>query len=232
MTDVAWIRATVFFGAMLAVATLGGGCGGGDAATTPDWDPPKAGIQVSEPARPETADDAERLKYDPARQYEAVVKTTLGPFRLRFFPKETPQTVDNFIQLALSGFYDGTIIHRAVADELIQGGDQEGTGGGNPLFRIRDEFTHRPFDVGIVGMAHTDEPNSANSQWFICLKRMATLDGRYSAFAEVIEGLDVVRAISRLEVEGDRAIAPSRRDRPVRPPVVIEIEVVEAPASR
>jgi len=230
MTDVAWIRTAVLLGAAFGVAALGG-CDG-EAARAPDWDPPKAGIQAPETARQEAADEAERLKYDPARHYEAIVKTTLGPFRLRFFPKETPQTVDNFIQLAMSGFYDGTIIHRAVADELIQGGDQEGTGGGNPLFRIPDEFTQRPFDAGIVGMAHTDERNSANSQWFICLKRLATLDGRYSAFAEVTEGLDVVLAISRLEVEGERAIAPSRRDRPVQPPVVIEIEIVEAPASR
>ncbi|MBN2583460.1 MAG: peptidylprolyl isomerase [Planctomycetes bacterium] len=230
MTDTSRLRAMALLAALVGAAFLGG-CDDAQPQSV-DWDPPKGTISVAESSPAEAATPDRRLQYDPSKHYEAIVKTTLGPFRLRFFPAETPATVENFVRLSMAEFYDGTIIHRVIADELIQGGDQEGTGAGNPLFRIPDEFTQRQFVAGTVGMARMDEPNSANSQWFVCLKRLPTLDGRYSAFAEVIEGLDVVRKISQVEVEGDRAIAPSRQQRPVDPPTVIEIEIVEAAASR
>ncbi len=190
------------------------------------WDPPKPPIRV--PSRAERSERTGQFEYDPAAEYEAVVKTSVGTFRLAFFPEETPKAVENFLRLAAGGFYEEVIVHRVIADELIQAGDPEGTGSGGPGYLIEGEFTDRPFKVATVGMARRrDDPDSAGSQWFVCLKRRPQLDGKYTAFARVIDGLDVVRKISRVPVEGERAVDPMRRQRPVDPPVILGIEVVK-----
>ncbi|AIC16797.1 peptidylprolyl isomerase [Nitrososphaera viennensis] len=149
----------------------------------------------------------------------AEITTSQGVIKAEFFPKAAPKTVDNFIQLANEGFYDGTAFHRLVPGFVIQGGDPNtknatadrstwGTGG--PGTTVDAEFTDIPHNRGILSMARTaDDPNSAGSQFFIVLDdneqiRMA-LDGQYTAFGRVIEGMDVVDKIaSKPTVGGDR----------------------------
>jgi len=218
----------------LAAAPL---CGCRDEPAPPAWDPPRRPIPQETLSARQPAHQA--FTYDPGAVYEAVVTTSMGEFRLGFYPQEAPKTVQNFIMLAADWrLYNGVIFHRVVADDVVQTGDPTGTGLSGPGQRYsgeqgtisgRDlaEFTSRPFVAGTVGMARRpDNPHSADSQWFVCLRRKPSCDGERTAFAYVKSGLDVVRRISRAEVEGDRAIHPSRRDRPVDPPVIRSVQIV------
>jgi len=231
-------RRTMLLG-MLAVAGLAAAavCGCGDEPAPAPWEPPRH--PISQESLPGRQPEREAFTYDPEAVYEAVVTTSLGEFRLGFYPDEAPKAVENFIMLAADWhLYDGVIFHRVVADDFVQTGDPTGTGLSGPgqrysgpkgTFSGKDlaEFTSRPFVAGTVGMARrSDDPYSADSQWFVCLRRKPSCDGRRAAFAHVTSGLDVVRRISRVEVEGDRAIHPSRRDRPVDPPVIRSIRIV------
>ncbi|NIA21187.1 MAG: hypothetical protein GWP05_04260, partial [Anaerolineaceae bacterium] len=208
-----------------------GGCGDGDeGGKEEEWEPPLRPISVAD-SREATPSTSEPRVYDPKKTYQAIVKTTMGEFRLAFYPSETPETVKTFVTLAMRGFYTDLVVHRVIADLMIQTGDPEGTGSGNPGFTVKGEFTNRPFVPGTVGLARAANPNSGNSQWFVCLRRNPVWDSRYAAFGRVIEGLEVARKISRVEVEGDRAIDVSRRDRPVDPPRILSIEVVEIPSD-
>ncbi|WP_172199372.1 peptidylprolyl isomerase [Saccharibacillus qingshengii] len=131
-----------------------------------------------------------------------------GIIKLELYPEIAPNTVNNFISLVKSGFYDGVAFHRIVPGFVIQGGDPEGTGGGGPGYAIKGEFTSNGFDntllhtEGVLSMARTEEPDSAGSQFFIMLADQPSLDEQYAAFGKVIEGMDVVQAIAALPVDG------------------------------
>jgi len=226
MTDRLWRTVAMVAGLILCLSILGG-CGNGEEE---EWEPPMGPISVEASKVAPPSAGKPRL-YDPGKTYEAIVKTTMGEFRLAFYPGETPGTVKNFVSLAMHGFYTDVVVHRVVADVVIQTGDPEGTGSGNPGFTVKGEFTGRPFVPGTVGLARSAKPDSGNSQWFVCLRRNPAWDGKYAAFGRVIEGLDVIRKISRVEVEGDKAIDRSRRDRPIAPPRILSIEVVEIPTT-
>ena len=117
-----------------------------------------------------------------------------GEFRIRFFPEDAPNTVKNFIMLARAGFYDSLTFHRVIKNPpfVVQGGDPEGDGTGGPGYTIDAEFNDRPHKEGTVAMARAQDPNSAGSQFYICLAPQSHLDGKYTVFGEVIEGMDVV----------------------------------------
>lgn len=125
----------------------------------------------------------------------------LGVIRVELFPEVAPNTVNNFISLVNSDFYNSTIFHRVIPEFMIQGGDPLGTGTGGPGYRIFGEFSQNGFENtlkherGIISMARSQNPDSAGSQFFIMVSDAPHLDGAYAAFGRVIEGMDVVDKI-------------------------------------
>jgi peptidyl-prolyl cis-trans isomerase B (cyclophilin B) len=133
---------------------------------------------------------------------KAVIETKLGNIELKFFPDVAPNHVDNFIQLAKNGFYDETIFHRVIPGFMIQGGDpnsknhdKSSHGMGGPDHKVKAEFSDKPHKRGILSMARSGQPDSAGSQFFICVADAAFLNGQYSVFGEVISGMEVVDKI-------------------------------------
>ena len=119
------------------------------------------------------------------------------------YPDKAPNSVNNFIALAQSGFYNGLTFHRVIPSFMIQGGCPKGTGTGGPGYSIKGEFSGNGFkqndlvhDRGVLSMARAMAPNSAGSQFFIMHKNAPHLDGGYAAFGKVIEGMDVVNRIA------------------------------------
>jgi peptidyl-prolyl cis-trans isomerase B (cyclophilin B) len=121
--------------------------------------------------------------------------------KIELYPEIAPNTVNNFISLVKSGFYNGTIFHRVIPGFMIQGGDPQGTGVGGPGYSIKGEFSSNNFkndlkhERGVISMARTMDPNSAGSQFFIMTDAAPHLDGQYAAFGKVIEGIEVVDEI-------------------------------------
>jgi cyclophilin family peptidyl-prolyl cis-trans isomerase len=154
----------------------------------------------------------------------AVIETTQGTIKIEFFPEEAPGHVENFINLANDGFYDGVVFHRLVPGFVIQAGDPNtvtGTdrtiwGTGDPGYNIDAEFNDIEHQRGIVSMARSFDPDSAGSQFFIVLERNAqttNLDGQYTVFGRVIEGMDVVDKIAALEkMAGADSSLPANAD--------------------
>ncbi|MCH7498797.1 MAG: peptidylprolyl isomerase [Nitrospinae bacterium] len=132
----------------------------------------------------------------------AVIETVHGTIKLEFFDDLAPGHVKNFKDLAGKGFYDGTTFHRVVPGFMIQGGDpnsktgnRSSHGSGGPGYTIDAEFNDTKHERGVLSMARSGEPNSAGSQFFICVKDAFFLDGQYTAFGRVIEGMDVADKI-------------------------------------
>ncbi|WP_138224930.1 peptidylprolyl isomerase [Paenibacillus algicola] len=137
-----------------------------------------------------------------------------GIIKAELYPEVAPNTVNNFISLAESGFYNGLGFHRAVPGFMIQGGDPSGNGTGGPGYGIKGEFTANGFQndllhtEGVLSMARAQDPNSAGSQFFIMHADSDFLDGKYAAFGKVIEGLDVVDEIANLPTQGETVVDP------------------------
>lgn len=140
----------------------------------------------------------------------AIIKTTEGEMVAEFWPDVAPNTVENFKKLARQGFYDGTAFHRVVKGFMIQGGDpltkdpsaQDRWGTGGPGYQINAEFNNRPHIRGVLSMARSADPNSAGSQFFICLADAKFLDGKYTTFGKLIKGDDVLGKIGETPVTG------------------------------
>lgn len=135
------------------------------------------------------------------KQYQAVIETSAGPIRVDFLPDVAPGHVANFLALAKSGFYDNGAFHRVIDGFMIQGGCPEKSGYGGPGYTINAEFNRTPHEPGVLSMARSNDPNSAGSQFFICLDRHTHLDGQYTAFGRTAdaESLDVVKKIGVVE---------------------------------
>ena len=139
----------------------------------------------------------------------AVIKTTKGEMVVEFWPDVAPGTVENFKKLAGEKFYDGTAFHRIVKGFMIQGGDpltkdeanKDMFGTGGPGYQIKAEFNDRKHVRGVISMARSRNPDSAGSQFFICLDDAAFLDGQYTAFGKLIKGEDVLMAIGNTPTE-------------------------------
>ncbi len=132
----------------------------------------------------------------------AIIETKFGNIELRFFPEVAPNHVKNFIDLAKKGFYDGTTFHRVIPGFMIQGGDPNSKnpdkskhGMGGPGYTIKAEFNDRPHKRGTLSMARAAHPDSAGSQFFICVADSFFLDKQYTVFGEVVSGMDVVDKI-------------------------------------
>ncbi len=138
----------------------------------------------------------------------AVIQTTQGTIKALLYPKDAPITVQNFVRLSLLGFYDGLTFHRYVPDFVIQGGDPTGTGRGNAGYTIPLEVSEKKHVEGALGMARARDPNSGSCQFYITLRPTPHLDGHYTVFGRVIEGMDVVKKlrqgdkILRIDIEG------------------------------
>jgi peptidyl-prolyl cis-trans isomerase B (cyclophilin B) len=135
-------------------------------------------------------------------EQQAIIHTTLGDITLKFFPEVAPNHVNNFIELAKKGFYNGTTFHRVVAKFVIQGGDpnsknpdRSSHGMGGPGYQIKAEFNNKPHRRGTLSMARSTHPDSAGSQFFICVADAPFLDGKYTVFGEVAKGMEVVDKI-------------------------------------
>lgn len=133
---------------------------------------------------------------------KAIIETKFGAITLKLFPETAPGHVKNFIDLAKKGFYDGTTFHRVIPGFMIQGGDpnskdadkgKHGTGG--PGYTIKAEFNDKPHVRGTLSMARAASPDSAGSQFFICVKDSRFLDKQYTVFGEVESGMDAVDQI-------------------------------------
>jgi peptidyl-prolyl cis-trans isomerase B (cyclophilin B) len=158
-----------------------------------------------------------------------------GRIRIELLPEKAPETAKNFLDLAQKGFYDGTTFHRVIPDFMIQGGDPNSKnrdprddGLGGPGYTIADEFSDLKHERGIVSMGNTGAPNSGGSQFFIVIADRPDLDGHYSSFGRVIEGMDVVDKIAAVEVDKYGRWGP--QDRP-RKNVVITSAHLEEPAK-
>jgi peptidyl-prolyl cis-trans isomerase B (cyclophilin B) len=134
----------------------------------------------------------------------AVLKTSMGDITVAFLVDKAPRTCEHFVRLARQGFYDGLTFHRVIKDFIVQGGCPRGDGSGGPGFTLRAEFNDTPHLRGVVSMARGTDPHSAGSQFFIVHGDAPYLDSRYTAFARVVEGLDVVDKLASVPVGENR----------------------------
>jgi len=143
--------------------------------------------------------------------------------KLELYPEQAENTVRNFIDLAEDGYYDGLKFHRVIKGFMVQGGCPDGTGMGGPGYSIKGEFSANGHDNdlnhnrGVISMARSSHPDSAGSQFFIVHQDSAHLDGKYAAFGEVVEGMDVVDQIAELET--------GARDMPQEDQIMESVEV-------
>jgi cyclophilin family peptidyl-prolyl cis-trans isomerase len=157
--------------------------------------------------------------------YQVVFDTTKGAIRLNLWPDVAPGHCRNLIGLAKIGFYDGILVHRVIDGFVMQAGCPQGTGTGGPGYTIKAEFNARPHEAGVLSMARTNDPNSAGSQFFICLDRAASLDRQYTAFGKTAddESLKVVQTIGKAKTRAG--------DRPVEDIKILKGQVVTTPKS-
>ncbi len=168
-----------------------------------------------------TPEETEQMK-----KTEAVIETRLGKIKLRFFPEVAPNHVNNFIELAQKGFYDNTTFHRVIPGFMIQGGDPKsgeanrqlhGTGG--PGYSLKAEFNKKTHKRGTLSMARSRHPDSAGSQFFIVVTEAPHLDGQYTVFGEVTEGMDVVdKIVSQRRDKRDNPLEPVPMKVTIHPP--------------
>lgn len=146
-----------------------------------------------------------------------------GSVDIELYPHIAPNTVNNFISLANSGFYDGLTFHRIIKDFMIQGGDPDGTGMGGPGYSIKGEFTNNKFEndlahtEGVISMARSQSKNSAGSQFFIVTKDAPHLDGQYASFGKVINRMDIIHEIENVETDGN--------DKPIKNVIIESVKV-------
>ncbi len=143
--------------------------------------------------------------------------------KVELYPEIAPNTVNNFISLIKSGFYDGVIFHRVIAGFMVQGGDPTGSGMGGPGYSIKGEFTSNGMQndlkhtKGVISMARSQNPDSAGSQFFIVHKDAPHLDRQYAAFGKVIAGIEVVDEIATTDTDS--------RDRPIEEQKMVKVTV-------
>ena len=155
--------------------------------------------------------------------YELSLETSVGPICLTLDAVNAPGHVRNIVTLAESGFYDGGCFHRIIKGFMIQGGCPQGSGTGGPGYTIPAEFNRTPHEPGVLSMARTSDPNSAGSQFFICLEKVTHLDNQYTAFGRTADpaSLAVVQAIG--------AVRTASGDKPLEPVMINKVTVTRKP---
>ena len=163
----------------------------------------------------------------------AVIKTTEGDMVVEFWTDAAPKTIENFKKLARQGFYNGTAFHRIVKGFMIQGGDpltkdpakESSYGTGGPGYTIKAEFNDHSHERGVLSMAREPDPDSAGSQFFICLAPVHRLDHQYTTFGKLIKGDDVLEKIGATPVTGN---SMGEMSKPTKRVVINKIEIVPA----
>jgi peptidyl-prolyl cis-trans isomerase B (cyclophilin B) len=163
----------------------------------------------------------------------AVIKTSEGEMVVQFWNDAAPKTIENFKKLARSGFYDGTSFHRIVKDFMVQGGDpltkdpkkESSYGTGGPGYKIKAEFNDHSHERGVLSMAREPDPNSAGSQFFICLAPVTRLDHEYTTFGKLIKGDDVLGKIGDTPVGRNSG---GENSKPTKRIVIESIKIVPA----
>ena len=145
--------------------------------------------------------------------------TTRGTITIELDAARAPATVENFLNYVNNGHFNNTIFHRVIDGFMIQGGDPTGTGTGGPGYTIKDEFNDTKHVLGTFSMARTSAPNSAGCQFYICFAAAPHLDGQYTAFGKVVEGIEVVKDIEK--------VAVGANDRPKQPVKMDKVTVIE-----
>ncbi len=163
-----------------------------------------------------------KMQIDKTKKYSAVLKTTVGEVTVELNAAKTPITVNNFVTLSRSGFYNNTIFHRVISGFMIQGGDQKGDGTGGPGYKFDDEPFDGEYIRGTLAMANAG-PNTNGSQFFI-MHQDYKLSKNYVIFGNVVKGLEVVDKIATAEVTAGSTGEPSK---PVTPVKIISIEILE-----
>ena len=191
-------NATFFVLAMFGGVAVGCGTDEPSPTTTP---PSPSPVRVETPsiAKPAPPPVVEPPKVVGIHGKQAVVTTSRGELTLEFYADDAPKSTARFLELAQSGFYDGLRFHRVEKGSLVQTGDPTGTGRGGSGVSIPFEENDRRHLIGSVGLARGPDPNSADSQFYICMRSIPELDGEYVIFARVVSGLSVIRRIE----EGD-----------------------------
>jgi peptidyl-prolyl cis-trans isomerase B (cyclophilin B) len=176
--------------------------------------------EQSQPEQEETKQPAQEIEDNPIATITMENNDTI---KVELYPNIAPNTVNNFISLAESGFYDGLIFHRVIPGFMIQGGDPEGRGTGGPGYGIKGEFESNGVENelnherGVLSMARSQDPDSAGSQFFIMVAEATHLDGEYAAFGKVTEGMDAVDKIVKVETDN--------QDKPVEDQKIKQITV-------
>jgi len=132
-----------------------------------------------------------------AKNLKGRIVTKHGEIAFDFFPDDAPNTVASFIKLTRAGYFDGLTFHRVEPGFVVQGGDPTGTGSGGPGYKIKAEFNARPHVAGALAMARSSDPDSAGSQFYICLADARFLDRNYTVFGHVTSGMEAVAKIAR-----------------------------------
>jgi len=166
---------------------------------------PKKPIKITEQEINKIIENTKNYPIESVNSDDLVfVETSVGKFELKLFPNIAPEHCKNFKRLANSGFYDGTTFHRVIKDFIIQGGDilsrdfdSDNDGLGGPGWTIKSEFNNMSHKRGILSMARSSDPNSAGSQFFICVSDALHLDNKYTIFGEVIKNIHVIDRIAK-----------------------------------
>lgn len=155
------------------------------------------------------------------KKYQILLSTSAGDITLDLFPEIAPEHCRNIIGLTKIGFYDGLIFHRVIEGFMIQGGCPQGNGMGNPGYKIKAEFNSTPHEAGVLSAARSSDPNSAGSQFFICLEKCPHLDRQYSAYGKATpESMSVVKAIGKTKTNAN--------DRPLKDITINKASVLES----
>src|SRR4051812_29883317 len=167
----------------------------------------------------------------------AIIRTSDGDMVVQFWSDAAPKTIENFKKLARSGFYEGTTFHRIMKGFMIQGGDpltkdpakEQHYGDGGPGYKIKAEFNNHRHERGVISMARETEPDTAGSQFFICLAPRPRLDGKYTTFGTLIKGDDVLAKIGNTPVTKNSA---GEMSKPTSRVVIQSIKIVPAAAAQ
>ncbi len=204
-----------YLGVLLALMLIVVGCSGNKPETTPEVPGTGAEVETDEPTTPDdTGDDVAETPDEPEEDYSKYPQATITMHTgetmvLALMPESAPNTVNNFIELAESGFYNGLTFHTVIEDFKIIGGDPLGNGTGGPGYTIKGEFSENGFENtlshkrGTISMERLGDVNSAGSQFFICHKDSQYLDGQYAAFGVLIDGEETLDRIAMTPVNNN-----------------------------
>jgi peptidyl-prolyl cis-trans isomerase B (cyclophilin B) len=195
--------------------------------TAPEWSGvPAKTVQVLEPG-PKDVKFLD-VPVEELARYRVLLRTSRGDILVELWPDAAPNHVRNFLDLSATGFYDGTTFHRVMPGFMIQGGDPDGTGSGRGPRMLKAEFSQKKHEAGVLSMARGQDPNSASSQFFVMHGPAPHLDGGYSAFGKVVDGMPTVDRIAKAP---GRPIAGAGGNRPDEPQILQRAIVVRAPAA-